>query len=298
VRAAVPLVGPEILRQVRRIELGTRRLVESLFSGEYRSVFKGRGIEFAETRAYEQGDDYRAIDWNVSARMGHPYVKTFVEERELTVLLVVDRSASLEFGSPISKAGLAVEVAAVLALAAARHNDRVGAVIFSEGIDHVVPPAKGRRHALRVIRDLLAFEPRAKGTKLAWALAYSGKLLRHRSIVAVISDFRASNWELPLKRLASKHEVVALSIEDPKEASLPDCGWLELEDAETGRRMLVDTSSPAFRLAARIAAEQARLRRLRALAQAKVDHVALSTGRPYAQALHRVFAERARRLRR
>ncbi len=292
------LISPEILHQVRRIELGTRRLVESLFSGEYRSVFRGQGIEFAETRAYEQGDDYRAIDWNVSARMGHPYVKTFVEERELTVLLVVDRSRSLEFGNPVSKSNLAVEVAAVLALAAARHNDRVGAVIFSQGIDHVVRPAKGRRHALRVIRDLLAFEPSTNGTDLASALAYSGKLLRHRSIVAVMSDFRASNWEQPLRRLSIKHEVVAISIEDPREASLPDCGWVELEDLETGRKMLVDTSNPAFRLEAQMAEEQRRLRRARALAQAKVDHLALRTDRPYTQDLHRVFAERARRLRR
>jgi uncharacterized protein (DUF58 family) len=297
-RTAGRLVRPEILRQVRRIELGTRRLVESLFSGEYRSVFRGQGIEFAETRAYEQGDDYRAIDWNVSARMGHPYVKTFVEERELTVLLVVDRSGSLEFGNPVPKSQLAAEVAAVLALAAARHNDRVGAVIFSEGIEQVVPPAKGRRHALRVIRDLLAFEPRAKGTNLAAALAYSGKLLRHRSVVAVISDFRASDWERPLQRLASRHEVVAIVIEDPRETSLPDCGWLEVEDAESGRRMLIDTSNAAFRLAAQVAAEQARLRRARALVQAKADHAVLRTDRPYAPDLHRVFAERARRLRR
>ncbi len=292
------LVSPAILRQVRRIELGTRRLVESLFSGEYRSVFRGQGIEFAETRAYEQGDDYRSIDWNVSARMGHPYVKTFVEERELTLLLVVDRSRSLEFGSPVPKSQVAVEVAAVLALAAARHNDRVGAVIFSEVIDHVVRPAKGRGHALRVIRDLLAFEPSAKGTNLAGALAYSGRLLRHRSIVAVISDFRASNWEEPLKRLSSKHEVVAISVEDPKETCLPNCGWLELQDSETGHTVLVNTSNSAFRLEAQMAAEQARLRRWRALAQAKVDHVALRTDRPYAQDLHRVFAQRARRLRR
>ncbi len=297
-RTAGRLVSSDILRQVRRIELGTRRLVESLFSGEYRSVFRGQGIEFAETRAYEEGDDYRSIDWNVSARMGHPYVKTFVEERELTVLLVVDRSGSLEFGSPVAKCELAVEVAAVLALAAARHNDRVGAVIFSEGIDHVVPPGKGRRHALRVIRDLLAFEPSTKGTNLAAALAYSGRLLRHRSVVAVISDFRAVNWEQPLKRLSSKHEVVAINVEDPRETSLPDCGWLELEDSESGRTILLDTSSSAFRLEAQMAAEQARLRRARALAQAKVDHLALRTDRPYAQDLHRVFAERARRLRR
>lgn len=297
-KSAGRLVSPEILRQVRRIELGTRRLVESLFAGEYRSVFRGHGVEFAEVRAYEQGDDYRAIDWNVTARMGHPYVKTFVEERELTLLLVVDRSGSLEFGSPVRKSALSVEVAAVLALAAARQNDRVGAVIFSDGIDHLVRPAKGRHHALRVIRDVLAFEPVGKGTNLALALSYSSRLLRHRSIVVVISDFRAAGWEEPLKRLASRHEVVAITVEDPRELKLPNCGWLELEDCETGRTALADTSSRRFRIRARIAAEHARLLRRRALEQAGVDHVWLTTDRPYVQELHRVFAERARRLRR
>src|SRR6476646_9409913 len=157
-------ISPEILKQVKGIELRTRGLVASLFAGDYRSVFRGQGIEFAEVRAYQHGDDFRSIDWNVSARMGTPYVKTFEEERELTLLLVVDRSGSVEFGRPILKSERAVEVAAVLALAAARHNDRIGALVFSEGIDHVVPPAKGRSHALRVVRDLLSFETEGKGT--------------------------------------------------------------------------------------------------------------------------------------
>ena len=154
---ASPVVGAEVLKQVKQIEFRTRRLVGSLFSGEFRSVFRGQGIEFAEVREYQHGDDFRAIDWNVSARMGHPYVKLFDEERELTLLLVVDRSGSVEFGKPVQKAERSVEIAAVLALAAARTNDRVGALVFSDDIDHVVPAAKGRRHALRVIRDLLAF---------------------------------------------------------------------------------------------------------------------------------------------
>ena len=175
--AGTRAVSPEVLRQVKAIELRTRRLVTSLFSGEYRSVFRGQGIEFAEVRAYEHGDDFRSIDWNVSARMGSPYVKTFEEERELTILLVVDRSGSVEFGRPVAKSERAVEVAAVLALAAARQNDRVGAVVFSDGIDHVVRPAKGRPHALRVIRDLLAFEAEGKGTNISGALRYAARLL-------------------------------------------------------------------------------------------------------------------------
>lgn len=293
-----PRVGPEVLRQVKAIELRTRRLVSTLFSGEYRSVFRGQGLEFAEVRAYEQGDDYRSIDWNVSARMGSPYVKTFMEERELTLLLVVDRSGSVEFGEPRPKSERAVEVAAVLALAAARQNDRVGALIFSEGVDRVVPPAKGRAHALRVLRDLVAFRPTSRKTNLASALAYSARLLRHRAVVVVISDFRAVDWEQPLRRVARRHEVVAITVDDPREMELPDAGWVDLRDAESDASLLVDTSHPPTRVKLRIAAEQARLQRARIFSQAQVDHVALRTDRPYAQALHRTFALRARRLRR
>ena len=292
------LVGADVLRQVKTIELRTRRLVNTLFSGEYRSVFRGQGMEFSEVRAYEHGDDYRSIDWNVSARMGSPYVKTFVEERELTLLLVVDRSGSEEFGSPVTKAERGVEVAAVLALAAARQNDRVGALVFSGGIDHVVPPRKGRRHALRIIRDLLAFRPVDRGTNIAGALAYASHLLRHGSIVVVLSDFRAPAWEEPMARIAGRHEVVAITVDDPRELDLPEAGWIELEDAESGERTLVNTTHGATRLSLTMAAEDVRLRRARALKHAQVDHVALRTDRPYAEALHRAFAERARRLRR
>lgn len=295
---AVRVLSPEVLRQVKAIELKTRRLVSTLFSGEYRSVFRGQGIEFAEVRAYEQGDDYRSIDWNVSARMGSPYVKTFVEERELTLLLMVDRSGSVEFGHPRSKSERAVEVAAVLALAAARQNDRVGALVFSEGVDHVVPPAKGRAHALRVLRDLVAFRPSQRGTNLATALAYAARLLRHRGVVVIISDFRARDWEQPLRRLARRHEVVAITVDDPREMELPAAGWVELRDAESDLGVLVDTSHAPTRVKLRIAAEQARLQRARVFSQVQVDHVALRTDRPYAQALHRTFALRARRLRR
>ena len=292
------VVGPDVLRQVKRIELRARRLVTTLFSGEYRSVFRGHGIEFAEVRGYQNGDDFRAIDWNVSARMGSPFVKTFEEERELTLMIVVDRSGSVEFGQPYTKAQLAVEVAAVLALAAARQNDRIGAVMFSEGIDHVVPPAKGRRHALRVIRDMLAFSPRGRGTNIGAALAYVSRLLHHRSIVVILSDFRARGWEEQLRNLAARHEVVAITVDDPRETTLPDVGWIELEDSESGRRLVVDTSSPATRLKLQMSAEEARLVRAKTLKRAEVDHIALWTNRPYAEPLHRAFADRARRLRR
>lgn len=291
-------VGAEVLKQVKTIELRTRYLVNNLFSGEYRSVFRGQGMEFAEVRAYQHGDDYRAIDWNVSARMGSPYVKTFEEERELTLLLVVDRSGSEEFGAPVSKSDVGTEVAAVLALAAARQNDRVGALVFSGEIDHVVPPAKGRRHALRVIRDLIAFAPEDRRTNIGAALLYASRLLRHRAIVVVLSDFRGRGWQEPLRRLALEHEVVAITVDDPREFVLPAAGWIELEDAESGERVLIDSSHHRTRLALMMAAEEVRLGRARALKQAQVDHVALRTDRPYADPLHRAFAERARRLRR
>lgn len=293
-----PGVGGDVLRQVKLIELRTRRLVTSLFSGEYRSVFRGQGIEFAEVRAYEQGDDYRAIDWNVSARMGSPYVKTFEEERELTLLLLVDRSGSVEFGQPRHKAELGVEVAAVLALAAARQHDRVGAVLFAEQVDATISPKKGRGHALRVIRDLVAYRPAGRGTDLTAALAHAQRLLHHRAIVVVLSDFRATGWESALRRLAARHDVVAITVDDPREYELPEAGWIELEDAETGARALIDTSDASARVALAVAAEEMRLRRSRALKTAGVDQIALSTDQPYAQVLLDAFAARARRLRR
>src|SRR5947207_2828073 len=264
-------VTTEVLRQVKGIELRTRNLVNTLFTGEYRSVFRGQGIEFAEVREYQQGDDFRAIDWNVSARMGHPFVKTFHEEREITLLLIVDQSGSLHFGRPYSKAGLAVEVAAVLALAAARHNDRVGAPLFADAPEYVVPPAKGRAHALRVIRDLVAFAPRGRGTNLAGALRYATKLLRHRAIVVVLSDFRAEGWEDPLGQLAAGHDVVAITIDDPRERELPDAGWVDMEDAETGQRVLLDTSHGPTRTRVRVAAERQLQERVRKLVPAGVD---------------------------
>lgn len=298
VRARRRTVTPEVLRQVKGIELRTRALVNSLFTGEYRSVFRGQGIEFAEVREYQQGDDFRSIDWNVSARMGHPFVKTYHEEREITLLLVVDQSGSCQFGRPHTKASLAVEVAAVLALAAARHNDRVGALMFADKVELVVRPKKGRSHALRVIRDLVAFTPRGRGTNLAEALLFATKLLRHRSIVAVLSDFRAQGWEEALGRLAARHDVVAVTVDDPREVDLPDAGWVDLEDAESGQRVLLDTSHGLTRTRVKVAAKRVLQERTRKLIQAGVDRVALHTSIPYSVPLRRAFAERARRLKR
>ncbi len=292
------LVSQEVLKQVKTIELRTRGLVSSLFAGEYRSTFRGQGMEFAEVRAYEIGDDYRTIDWNVSARLGSPYVKTFTEERELTVLLVVDHSGSTRFGEPRTKAGLAAEVAAVLALAAARQSDRVGALLFSDRVEQVIPPRKGRRHALRVIRDLVAFQPAGRSTDLAASLTYAVRLLNHRSIVVILSDFLAPNWERPLQRLAARHEVVAVTVDDPRERALPASGWLDLEDAESGQRVMIDAGSREVRGRLASLAERRVEERRRGLAAAGVDHVALITGQDYALPLRRAFALRAKRLHR
>ena len=280
-------VSPEILKQVKGIELRTRGLVSALFAGEYRSVFRGQGMEFAEVRAYEPGDDFRSIDWNVSARLASPFVKTYTEERELTLMLVVDQSGSTRVGNPVSKVGLEVEVAAVLALAAAYQNDRVGALLFAEEVEHVVPPRKGRRHALRCIRDLIAFTPESKGTNLGASLTYAGRLLRHRSIVVVLSDFLATDWERPLRRLAAKHEVVAVTVDDPRERALPDAGVLWLEDAESGKLVQVDTTARRTREALARHTERRRLERARMITAAGVDQVALVAGQDYAPILRR-----------
>lgn len=291
-------VSPDVLAQVKAIELRTRGLVTSLFAGEYRSLFRGQGMEFAEVRAYEPGDDFRAIDWNVSARLASPFVKTFTEERELTVMLVVDQSGSTRFGRPMTKAALAVEVGAVLALAAAAQNDRVGALLFADEVERVIPPRKGRRHALRVIRDLIAFAPEGRHTNLAASLLYATRLLRHRSIVVVLSDFVAEGWERPLRRLAARHEVVAIAVEDPRERNLPEAGWLELSDAETGQRVLLDTGNRRLRDRIRTLNDRRREERARILAATGVDSVTLSTGSDYAIPLRRAFALRAQRIRR
>jgi uncharacterized protein (DUF58 family) len=289
-------ISPEILKQVKSIELRTRGLVGSIFAGEYRSVFRGQGMEFAEVRQYLDGDDFRSIDWNVSARLGTPFVKTFTEERELTLFLVVDQSGSTRFGDPVTKAGRAVEIAAVLALAAAFQNDRVGALFFTDQVEHVVPPRKGRRHALRVIRDLVAFEPRGRATNLAASLTYVGRLLRHRSIVVILSDFLDQGWERPLRKLVARHEVVAITVDDRREHLLPDSGLIELADAETGRRVLVDTGNRRVRERVERLAERRREERERALAATGTDHLALETGTDYKLPLRRHFAVRARRV--
>lgn len=288
-------VPPEILKQVKGIALRTRGVVDSLFSGEFRSVFKGQGVEFSEVRAYEAGDDFRAIDWNVSARLGAPYVKTYTEERELTLLLMVDQSASTRVGTPITKAARSVEIAAVLALAGAREQDRVGAILFSDRVEHVVAPAKGRRHALRLIRDVLAFASERRGTNIVRAIHYASNVLTHRSVVVILSDFLAEGWEKALRELAVRHQVIAITVDDPREENPPEAGWIEMADAESGRRVLVDTRSRASRRRWQAAAQARRARRAEQLKNAGAEQIAIDVTTDYGLVLRRAFAQRQRR---
>ena len=294
----MPLTSQEILKKVRRIEIRTNRLVNESLAGEYHSVFKGRGMEFDEVREYTMGDDIRTIDWNVTSRMGHPYVKKFVEERELTVMLLVDASASGDFGTVGStKRDVAAEVCALLAFSAIRNSDRVGLLVFTDREERYVPPRKGRNHVLRVIREVLTFEPVGRRTDLKLALESLSRGIRRRSVAFVVSDFLDSGFEQALRIANRKHDLIAVSLSDPREMELPPVGILELEDAETGRTLLVDTWDRGVR--ERYAAE-ARERieaRRRLFRQNKVDSVELTTGLPYDVPLVRFFRDRARRLR-
>lgn len=292
-------VPPEILRQVRRIELRTRGLVNSHFAGEYHSVFKGQGMEFAEVREYQTGDEVRTIDWNVSARMRRLFVKRYVEERELTVLLLVDCSGSARFGTADKdKRALAAELAAVLALTATHNNDRVGLVLFSDGVEHVVPPRKGRRHALRLVRDVLAWPARQRRTDLAGALDHAARLLSHHAIVFVISDWVAPNPEHGLRRLRQRHDVVGVVLDDPGERELPSLGVARLVDPETGAFLEVDTSDAKVRQAYADAAAAEREERTERFRRLAIDEIHVRTESGYVDALMRFFATRETRARR
>jgi uncharacterized protein (DUF58 family) len=292
-------VPPEVLRQVRLIELRTRGLVDSLFAGEYRSVFKGQGMEFAEVREYLPGDEVRSIDWNVTARMRRPYVKRYIEERELTVMLAVDVSGSERFGTRKRfKSELASELAAVLAMCAIRNNDRVGVLLFTDAVEHVVPPRKGRRHALRLIRDLLAFEPVGRGTDIPAATDYLIRMLGHKAVIFVVSDFQSQGIERPLKLLAQRHDVVAVTVDDPGETQLPDIGLARFVDPETGAVVDVDTSDPAVRTAYDERVAQERLARRNLLRRLAIDEISVRTDASVIEPLLRFFRTRETRARR
>ncbi len=280
-------------QQVRAIETKTRGLSAHIFSGEYHSAFKGRGMAFSEVREYTPGDDIRSIDWNVTARFGHPYVKVFEEERELTVILLVDVSASGDFGTKQQfKRQLMTELCAVLAFSAIQNNDKTGVIFFSDRIEKFIPPKKGKTHILRIIRELIEFKPVNRKTDLAVALQYLTNAIKKRSICFLISDFYAENFERELKLANKKHDLVALEIIDPREESLPDIGLVRFEDAETGTSQWIDTGDPAVREAFQKNMHVRSRRNADLFARSGVDTVRLSTDRSYVQPLMQLFKKR------
>jgi uncharacterized protein (DUF58 family) len=289
----------EVMREVRRIEITTRHLVRDIVAGEYSSAFRGRGVEFSEVREYQPGDDIRTIDWNVTARLGSAYVKRYLEERELTVLFLVDASASGRFGTRVrTKRALAVELCAVLALAAARNNDRVGAAWATDSVERFVPPRRGRRHVLRILNDLLTFEPAGAATNLTAALDFSASVLRRRSVVFLVSDFLTHGYQSALERVAGRHDVIALQIYDPRERDLPDLGLISFLEPETGLRRLVDTSRRETREQFRKRAEAFDLSLQQDIRRCGAELVRLETGKSYAEPLIALFRRRERMYRR
>ncbi len=287
------MLDRDTFARIRRIQIRTKVILESGIGGAYHAVFKGRGMEFAEVREYEAGDDARTIDWNVTARMGAPFVKKFVEERDLTLLLLVDVSGSQAFGSRfLLKRDYAAELAAVLAFSAVANHDRVGAVLFSDRIEGYVAPGRGRDHALRIVRDLLALAPRGKGTDLEGALRFAQRVMKRRGIVAVISDFQDRAYERALGVLRRRHDVIALHLLDPRESEFPDVGLVALVDPETGERVVVDASRPDVR---RRLAATALMETRPAFKRTRVDALTLSTAESYEKPLSAFFKARERR---
>jgi len=290
-----------ILKKIRRLELKTRGLVSATFSGQYRSVFKGRGMNFEEVRQYAPGDEVRSIDWNVTAKFGEvhgdAYVKKFTEERELTVMLVVDVSASGEFGSvDLSKRELAAEVACLFAFSAIRNSDKVGLVLFSDHVELFIPPKKGRPHILRLIREIVYFQPKGRGTQPAVALNYVNQVLHRRAVVFLISDFQAPDFSRELSVTGRRHDLIAIPIIDPREEELPDVGRLTLEDAETGEQIEINTSDRSMRLAFLEVAAERSAARLRDFRKKRIDSIPLRTHEDYVPALRTFFRTRERRL--
>lgn len=303
------MIPKEIIQKVRKIEITTSRLVSDVFSGQYHSVFKGQGMEFDEVREYQVGDDIRTIDRNVTARTGRPHVKKFVEEREMTVMLLVDASRSCHFGSQHQlKSQLAAELAAVLAFSAIRNNDKVGLIIFTDGIEKFIPPRKGFKHVLRVIREVLYFKPQGRRTDMTQALDYLNKVTTRRTVSFIISDFfdptqmhhNGSSQDDRFKKALTianrRHDIIAVTLNDPREIELVDCGLLQMEDAETGNSIVVDSSDPKVRKQYNEDARDRIEARQHLFNSARVDHVSISTDVPYAQELVRFFKKRRKRL--
>jgi uncharacterized protein (DUF58 family) len=292
------MLPKEVIHKIRRIQITASRLVDESLAGEYRSVFKGRGMEFDEVREYQHGDDVRTIDWNVTSRAGRPFVKRFVEERELTVILLIDASASGAFGSVNkTKSEIAAEISALLAFSAIKNNDRVGAILFTDRVEKFIPPRRGSNHVLRVIREILFYKPEGRGTRIQKALEHLNLVIHKRSVVFLISDLLDQGFEQSLKVANRKHDVVIIQIFDPREKELPKVGLIEIRDAETGELVVVDTSLPWVRATFRENSNRNQARLVKLFDSHRMDHIAIETGKPYEVPLVRFFEERAKRIR-
>lgn len=291
------MIPKEVLRKVRHIEIRTTRLVNDLFGGEYQSVFKGQGIEFADVREYVPGDDIRTIDWNVTARSGQPFVKKFVEERELTVFFVVDMSGSQYFGSGERlKSEVAAEITALLAFAAVKNNDKTGMVIVTDEVEKTIPAQKGKTHVLRVVREILYYRPKRKKTQLKSAIEYLNHILTRSAVIFLISDFMDAGYEKPLKILSKRHDVIAIHLADRREDSLPPVGLVEMQDCETGKTLLADFTSPFVRRAYAKQAEERRDRLDKLFTSLGVDKIEVSAESSYVEPIMKFFKIRERRL--
>ncbi|MCK9294419.1 MAG: DUF58 domain-containing protein [Desulfobulbaceae bacterium] len=292
------MINSELAAKIRTIRIYTNKAVNDILAGEYESVFKGRGMEFDEVRAYQPGDDIRTIDWNVTARTGHPYVKQYVEERELTIFFLVDLSASGAFGSGQRlKNEVAAELCALLAFSAIKNNDKVGLIAFTDTVELFIPPKKGTTHVLRLIREILSFSPQRGGTNIAASLHFFGRITHKRSVAFLVSDFIDQDFFSPMRIIARRHDLIAVSITDPRERELPAAGLIELEDAETGERLLIDSSSPEVRRAFAASAAKRLSELAGQFAAMGVDHIPLQTSEDYVFDLVRFFRMRERRRR-
>jgi len=290
------MISKELLKQVRQIEIRTKGLVNQVFSGEYHSVFKGRGMEFSEVREYTFGDDIRNIDWNVTARFGHPYIKIFEEERELTVILLVDLSGSLSFGTiDKTKQQMAAELSAILAFSALKNNDKVGLFLFSDKIEKFIPPRKGRTHVLRIIRELLSFKPEGKMTNIKTALEYMNHTIKKKSIVFLISDFMDEGYEKILRIVGKKHDLIGIVINDQREKSIPKMGLVKFSDAETGKERWIDTSSSKVQNWIHKYYAKLSMERKALFLSSRLDSIEIKTGENYITPLVNFFRLRERR---
>jgi len=292
------MITKETLKKIRRIQITTSRMVTDVFAGQYKSIFKGKGMEFDEVREYQPGDEIRSIDWNVTARTGHPYVKKFVEERELNIMLLLDKSGSSYFGSSSQlKSSLAAEICSVLAFSAIQNNDKVGLIIFTDRIEKFVPPRKGSKHVLRVIREAMYLKPRGKGTDIAGAISYLNRITKRRTVAFIISDFYAPDFKIPLSIANKRHDIIAVTITDPLELEFPNVGMVKLEDAETGKNFSVDTSIPEVRESYRRDSLHRFSERESLFRSVSVDNIDIRTNVPYYTTLLKFFRMRGKRLR-